>query len=105
MTYVAPSDLADRPLAVVGGGTLGRRIALVLATRGAEVRIYDVSAEQRQGAVSFVTAELPGVLARRSDGIAGRVVAVDEMAAAVANAWLVVEAVPERPDLKRIVFG
>ena len=42
MTYVAPSDLADRPIAVVGGGTLGRRIALMLATRGAEVRIYDV---------------------------------------------------------------
>src|SRR4029453_12627167 len=100
MTYVAPSDLADRPIAVVGAGTLGRRIALVLGTRGAEVRIYDVSADQRQTAVDFVTAELPAVLARRSDGIAGRAVAVDDMAMAVADAWLVVEAVPERPDLK-----
>ena len=31
--------------------------------------------------------------------------AVDDLAAAVTDAWLVVEAVPERPELKRTVFG
>ena len=35
------NDIDARPVAVVGAGTLGRRIALMFSTRGGEVRIFD----------------------------------------------------------------
>jgi 3-hydroxybutyryl-CoA dehydrogenase len=33
-------DIRNRPVAVIGAGTLGRRIALMLASRGGTVRIW-----------------------------------------------------------------
>jgi 3-hydroxybutyryl-CoA dehydrogenase len=96
---------AGRPVAVVGAGTLGRRIALMFATRGGTVRISDPEAGQRSAAVRYVTGALPEVLARVEGGRAGRVTATADLAVAVAGAWLVVEAVPERLDLKRSVFA
>lgn len=96
---------AGRPVAVLGAGTLGRRIALMLATRGGEVRISDPDAGQRAAAVRYVADALPGVLELVEGGRAGRVTATDDVAEAVSQAWLVVEAVPERLDLKRSVFA
>ena len=94
-----------RPVAVVGAGTLGRRVALMFATRGGEVRISDPEDEQRAAAVRYVAGALPVVVAQVEGGRAGRVTATADLAAAVAGAWLVVEAVPERLDLKRSVFA
>lgn len=90
---------------VVGAGTLGRRLALMLATQGEEVRVFDVSAAQVDDAVEYAERELPGVLAQRADGAAGRIVGCDGLVEATAGAWLVVEAVPERLELKREVFS
>lgn len=98
------SAVDSRPVAVVGAGTLGRRIALMLATRGGEVRITDPSADQRAAAVRYVAATLPDVLERIPGGSPGDVSATDDLAAAVDGAWLVVEAVPERLEVKRPVF-
>jgi len=36
-----PENIASRPIAILGAGTLGRRIALMLATRGAEGVLLD----------------------------------------------------------------
>jgi 3-hydroxybutyryl-CoA dehydrogenase len=100
-----PSSIAGRPVAVVGAGTLGRRIALMLATRGGEVRISDPAPEQRAAAVAYVEQVLPEVAGRVEGGRPGRVTEVDDLAAAVHQAWLVVEAVPERLELKRPLFA
>jgi 5-formyl-3-hydroxy-2-methylpyridine 4-carboxylate dehydrogenase len=75
--------------AVIGLGTMGPGIAATLARGGLEVTCFDVSAEQ----VRKAQAEMPG-LACESD-----------LARAVAGAELVVEAVPERLELKRQVFS
>jgi 3-hydroxybutyryl-CoA dehydrogenase len=95
----------SRPMAVIGAGTLGRRIALMLATQGGEVRIFDTSSEQQAAAVAFVATELPNLVEGLPDASAGRVVASDDLAAAVADTWLVIEALPERLELKKQVFG
>lgn len=105
MAYHAPGDLDSRPIAVVGAGTLGRRIALMLATRGAEIRIHDLSDEQARAAAAYVETELPALLARTPGSVAGRAVGTSDLAAAVAGTWLVVEAVPEQLELKRDLFA
>lgn len=98
------SDIAHRPVAVIGAGTLGRRIALMLATRGGEVRITDPAPDQRTAAVRYVTDALPDVVAGIAGGSPGRVCSAGQLVEAVEDAWLVVEAVPERLEVKRPVF-
>ncbi len=55
-------DLLRRPSAVIGAGTLGRRIALMLATQGGEVRIFGRAPERREAAKAYVEHRLPEVV-------------------------------------------
>jgi 3-hydroxybutyryl-CoA dehydrogenase len=97
--------LLRRPAAVIGAGTLGRRIALMLATQGAEVRIYARSAEGRQAAKAYVEENLADVVRKVPQGTAGRIVPSDDLSSALAGVGLVVESVPERLDLKKKIFS
>jgi 3-hydroxybutyryl-CoA dehydrogenase len=84
---------------------MGSRIALMLASSGGEVRLYDPNADQLEVARRYVEAELPRVVAGRSGALPGRLVLSRTVQAAVADTWMVVEAIPERLDLKTKVFG
>jgi 3-hydroxybutyryl-CoA dehydrogenase len=55
MTFNLPTDYEHRPVAVIGADTLGRRIALIFAAHGAEVKISDLSEERRRAAVDYVS--------------------------------------------------
>lgn len=107
MEYTLPSDVDQRPVAIDGAGTLGRRIAAVYAAAGSDVRIFDVSAGQRQAARGYVEAHISGT--QQALGLhperAGRVEVTDRLQDAVAGAWMVIEAVPENAGLKSEVFG
>src|SRR6202008_2706583 len=102
-----PSDIGaeilNRPRAVIGTGTQGRRIALMLASQGGEVRIYARSAGGREEAKSFVAENLADI-AKRVGGTPGHIVPCDSMEVAVANVGLAIEAVPEQLELKREIF-
>jgi 3-hydroxybutyryl-CoA dehydrogenase len=98
MSFPVPKDFPDRPVAVIGAGTLGRRIALIFAAHGAQVTIYDLAEAQRDAAIDYVTQELP-------DMAPGQASAEADLAEAVGKAWLVVEAIPERLELKTQMFG
>lgn len=78
--------------AVIGLGTMGPGIAATLARGGLEVTCFDVSAEQLRKAQAEMLA-LMAKFAFESD-----------LERAVAGADLVVEAVPERVELKQQVF-
>ena len=107
MEYTLPDDVDQRPVAIVGAGTLGRRIAAVYAAGGSDVRIFDMSAEQRRAAKEEVQqriAEAQAVLGLKPDRV-GRVEVADDLQPAVDGAWMVIEAVPERIDVKTQVFG
>ncbi|OBG29533.1 3-hydroxyacyl-CoA dehydrogenase family protein [Mycobacterium sp. 852002-51057_SCH5723018] len=93
-------DVRNRPVAVIGAGTLGRRIALVFASRGGTVRIFAPRAEQRRSAVQYVTEALPKLVADRGFGEAGVAMAVGSLEEAMDGAWLVVESVPEKLEIK-----
>ncbi len=95
----------DRPIAVIGAGTLGRRIALMFATGGGVVRVCDLDPQQRDDAAAYVEAELPAVLEQVGSTTAGTVELTASIADAVQDAWLVVESLPERLEIKVPVFG
>jgi 3-hydroxybutyryl-CoA dehydrogenase/5-formyl-3-hydroxy-2-methylpyridine 4-carboxylate dehydrogenase len=86
-------------------GTMGPGIAAVLARGGWNVAAYDISPEQLEKA----RADLPTmnkVLALiGGPDKPGNVAFGTDLAAAVKDAALIVEAVPERPDLKKQVFA
>jgi 3-hydroxybutyryl-CoA dehydrogenase len=105
MSFKVPTDFARRPVAVIGAGTLGRRIALMFAAHGAEVRIHDLAEAQRDAAVDYVSLNLPAVADQLTGVVPAQVSAEADLAEAVDDAWLVVEAIPERLELKKQVFG
>src|SRR5262245_14779248 len=104
MAFKLPENIAARPITILGAGTLGRRIALMLATRGAEVRLYARSAATREAGVAFATEQLPSVLATLPGSKGGSIIGSGDIAAALDDAWLVIESVPEDLDLKRAIF-
>lgn len=95
----------DRPIAVIGAGTLGRRIALMFATGGGTVRVCDLDAKQREDAAGYIAEQLPAVLAQVGADTPGEVGFTGSMAEAVRDAWLVVESLPERLEIKVPVFA
>jgi 3-hydroxyacyl-CoA dehydrogenase len=96
---------AVRRAAVIGTGTMGPGMGAVLARAGIETALYDVSAEalERARAASELAA---GVLDRldavKEDG--GSLRFETELEAALDGSDLVLEAVPERLELKQEVF-
>jgi 3-hydroxybutyryl-CoA dehydrogenase len=107
MSYRLPADVDERPVAIDGAGTLGRRIASVYSAGGSDVRIFDVSADQREAAREYA-GRRAGEVKHRLGLDASRVGKVEltgDLEAAVRGAWMVIEAVPEKLELKREVFG
>ncbi|MGC4104550.1 3-hydroxyacyl-CoA dehydrogenase family protein [Ferruginibacter sp.] len=105
MAYTQPADYQQRPILIIGAGTLGRRIALMMAAGGGEVRIFDLSEEQRGKAKDFIEEQLPKLLEKFKTGSKGTITLSDDLAKAAANAWLVFEAIPEKLDLKKKIFS
>ncbi|MFZ1961861.1 MAG: 3-hydroxyacyl-CoA dehydrogenase family protein [Roseiarcus sp.] len=58
-----------------------------------------------QAARRFVEAQLPAVVAARPGASAGKTIIAGSLPGAVAGVWMVVEAVPERLELKKAVFA
>ncbi len=107
MVFTLPADVDQRPIVIDGAGTLGRRIAAVYAAGGSDVRIFDLSADQRQAARDYVeehVAETQQTLGLHPDRH-GRVEVSGDLQETVAGAWMVIEAVPESIDIKTEVFG
>jgi 3-hydroxybutyryl-CoA dehydrogenase len=102
--------LDARRVAVLGAGTMGHGIAQVAAMAGARVRLHDVSPEALEAGLERARAHLekgvelgkvdPEIRDRALEGLEGTA-DVDE---AVSGADVVVEAVPERLELKREVL-
>ena len=94
-----------RRAAVIGTGTMGPGMGAVLARSGIETVLYDVSAEaleRAQTGVQMAEGVLDRLEAPTADG--GSVQFATELAAALDGAELVVEAVPEKLELKHEIF-
>ena len=105
------SKVVGRRVAVVGAGTMGMGVAYVFAAAGCETTLVEPDRSQAQRALSTIRAqaeraEHKGKLdAAVADGLADRV----QVAAGVSELGLgldlIVEAVPERIELKRRVLA
>lgn len=107
MSYTLPSDVDARPIAIDGAGTLGRRIASAYAAGGTDVQIFDVSQAQREAARDYVDDRMEQVRTtlNLTGSRIGQVALFDDLRRAVPGAWMVIEAIPERLELKREVLG
>ena len=97
-------------IAVVGGGTMGNGIAHVAAQHGREVRLLDVSAEVLEGAMATIAKNLARQVEREildesaRDATFGRIETSTDVAAGAEGVDLVIEAVPEKAQLKYDLF-
>jgi len=100
-----------KTITVIGAGTMGHGIAHVAAVMGATVRVYDALAGAAQSGIGKVAknlakgVELGKVSAADRDAALGRLSAVEKLDVACEGADVVIEAVPERIELKREIFA
>jgi 3-hydroxybutyryl-CoA dehydrogenase len=105
----APVEI--REVAVVGLGIMGAGIAEVLARSGRSVVAVEANHNSLARGLAMLHASLDKTVARGrlshagKAEIVGRVQAADSIATGVAGADLVIEAVPERMDLKQAIFA
>jgi len=99
-----PADPETRPVTIVGAGVLGRRLAVMWASTSRPVNIYDTSPKALTSATTYVADELSSFCATHSTH-PGHVHFTTDLTSAVANSWLVIEAVPEDLELKTSVLG
>ncbi|MGH7476636.1 MAG: 3-hydroxyacyl-CoA dehydrogenase family protein [Longimicrobiales bacterium] len=98
-------------VAVIGAGTMGHGIAQVAAQAGCQVALFDALPTAVEHGLARVRETLDGGIARGKLTPAERAATLSRLrgssslAEAAADADLVIEAVPERLELKRQVFG
>ncbi len=97
-------------ITVVGGGTMGNGIAHLAAQHGKSVLLVDVSSEVLERAIETISHNLDRQIkkeiidAAAKDAVLSRIETSCDLAAGAEFADLVVEAVPERPELKYSIF-
>lgn len=95
--------MRERPICVIGAGTLGRQIAALFFARGATVRLVDVDPTTLDRAVDEAVALVPDI-GETPDIGAGLLNGTTNLETALEGVWLAIECVPERIDLKTRVF-
>jgi 3-hydroxybutyryl-CoA dehydrogenase len=99
-----------RTAAVLGAGTMGHGIAQVLAQAGIETRLYDVMAGQVERGLASIRANLEKgvekgkVRAEDKDAALARLSGTTSLDEAIAGVGCVIEAVPEKLELKQSIF-
>ncbi|GKZ19773.1 hypothetical protein AbraIFM66951_010810 [Aspergillus brasiliensis] len=103
-TWQPPKNYRERPVAVLGGGVLGRRIACIWASAGYNVHVRDPSPEQRADCVTYVNENVASY-AEHTEAKPGPITAFEDLGQAIENAWLVIECVPEVLQIKIDTFA
>jgi 3-hydroxybutyryl-CoA dehydrogenase len=98
------------PVGVIGGGRMGAGIAHVLAVAGCQVTVVEPGHDAQLAAVDRIERTLAraaegGRLSEPARQVLRRVHVADSPAGLPSNAALIIEAVPEVPDLKTAVLA
>ncbi|KAJ8109729.1 hypothetical protein OPT61_g7244 [Boeremia exigua] len=105
MSWEPPKDYRKRPVVILGAGVLGRRIACSWAAGGYDVQVRDPSSEQRSQCLHYVDENIATYQNLTTSTSVGSVKTFEDLEHAVANAWLIIEAVPEKLELKISTFA
>ena len=98
-------------VAVIGAGTMGAGIAQVCAQAGWKTNLYDAFPDGLERGMERIAAFWEKGIARgkttpqQRDEWSANLTPVGDLAAAVGKADMVIEAVPELPDLKHRIFS
>ncbi|KAK8169207.1 hypothetical protein BKA80DRAFT_326225 [Phyllosticta citrichinensis] len=110
-SWSPPREYQTRPIAVLGGGVLGRRIARsdVLkascwVAAGYTVNIREPSEQQRIAALKYIKENLPTYV-KFTGRTPGRAFVHEDLPTALQNAWMAFECVPESRQLKIDTFA
>ena len=114
-TAYFPADLRTlvtiRRVAVIGAGTMGSGIAQVCAQTGWETRLFDAFPESLERGMRNIEEFWEGGISKgkttpqQKEEWSSKLIAVSKMSEAVEGSDFVIEAVPEKMDLKRSIFG
>jgi 3-hydroxybutyryl-CoA dehydrogenase len=105
------ADNTFENVAVIGAGTMGHGIAQVCAMAGMEVRLFDLADSALQNGLDKVHANLDKgvdrgkVAPENRDAALQRLAGTTDLDVAVDGADLVIEAVPEKLELKQSLFS
>lgn len=77
----------------------------MLSLQGAEVRVYDTDLAVATAAIEYIATQRHRAVEELGGSPAVRLSARDNLAEALRDSWLVVEAVPEKLGLKQAVFA
>jgi 3-hydroxybutyryl-CoA dehydrogenase len=97
-------------ITVIGGGTMGNGIAHVCAQSGLEVTLVDMNQDFLERALNTIFKNLDRqvkkeiISAGQKEETVGRISTTTDLEDGAANAQLVVEAVPEKMELKEEIF-
>ncbi|NLG47365.1 3-hydroxyacyl-CoA dehydrogenase [Gordonia sp. (in: high G+C Gram-positive bacteria)] len=99
-------------ITVLGTGVLGSQIAFQTAYSGFDVSVYDINQaaldaakERFEGLTKTYLAEVASATQEKVDAAVSRISYFDDLPASVADADLVIEAIPEILDLKRSTWA
>ncbi|WP_430110202.1 3-hydroxyacyl-CoA dehydrogenase family protein [Paenibacillus sp. B1-33] len=105
--YISEGSLGT--VGIIGAGTMGAGIALVCARRGRRVRLQDIKPEVLDAAQAYIGSVLSKDVAKGKISVEEQrsthelIELVQDMAA-VSSCSIVIEAIPEKLELKRSVF-
>lgn len=103
--------IPNRKIGIVGSGLIGRSWAMIFASKAYKIKIYDISPQQIEAALSDIENQLNAL--EKSGLLRGRLTAAQQLSCikgttnleeAVKDALFVQECVPENLDLKRKVW-
>ncbi len=107
---MAASEHNERPIAIIGAGSIGVAWALVFAMAGLRVQLQDPDASRRNAVPGELTAKLQaliegGLFDGTVSAVKERVTVLESVAEAVINALHVQENAPEQLELKQALFA
>ncbi|CAG7987005.1 unnamed protein product [Penicillium olsonii] len=97
-------DTSTRPIAVIGAGVMGRRISMMWVAAGYNVILCEKSVDDYDGAVDFIM-ENKDKQASQLGTKPAELKISSSLQEAAENAWMVIEAVPEKLEMKIDILG
>ncbi|KUJ08133.1 putative 3-hydroxyacyl-CoA dehydrogenase, partial [Mollisia scopiformis] len=94
----------NRPVTIIGAGVLGRRLAVIWASTGRDVNLYDTHPSAFDSATPYIADTLSTYCSTHGTH-PGHVHFSTSLLPSLSNSWLIIECVPEDLELKISVLG